>query len=95
MNVIDLIKNEVEKLMDNDSAHDFEHIMRVYKNAQKLCKKEKANEKLVLSAVLLHDIVSYPKSDKRSKLSSIQSAKKSKQILKKYDFSDEEIIIIS
>lgn len=95
MKVTASIKNEVKKIMDNDSAHDFEHIMRVYKNAQKICKKEKANEKLVLSAVLLHDVVSYPKSDKRSKLSSIHSAKKSEQILKKYDFSKEEITIIS
>ena len=95
MKVIVSIKNEVKKIMDNDSAHDFEHIMRVYKNAQKICKKEKANEKLVLSAALLHDIVSYPKSDKRSKLSSIHSAKKSEQILKKYDFSKEEITKIS
>ena len=95
MKVLDSMKNEVKEIVDNDSAHDFEHIMRVYKNAQKLCKKEKANEKLVLSAALLHDIVSYPKSDKRSKKSSIESAKKSKQILKKHDFSKEEVIIIS
>ncbi len=95
MKVINSIKNEVKEIMDNDSAHDFEHIMRVYKNAQKMCRKEKANEKLVLSAALLHDIVSYPKSDKRSKQSSIESAKKSKRILKKYDFSEEEIIVIS
>jgi uncharacterized protein len=95
MKVVNSIKNEVKKIMDNDSAHDFEHVMRVYKNAQKICKKEKTNEKLVLSAVLLHDIISYPKSDKRSKLSSIHSAKKSKQILKKYDFPQEEITIIS
>ena len=95
MKILDSIKNEVKEIMDNDSAHDFEHIMRVYKNAQKMCKKEKADEKLVLSAALLHDIVSYPKSDKRSKMSSIQSAKKSEQILKKFDFSKEEIIIVS
>ena len=95
MKVIDSIKNEVKKIMDNDSAHDFEHVMRVYKNAQKRCILENANEKLVLSAALLHDIVSYSKSDKRSKLSSIQSAKKSEQILKKYDFSKDEIGIIS
>ena len=95
MNVIDSIKNEVKKIMDNDSAHDFDHVMRVYKNAQKICKKEKANEKLVLCAALLHDIVSYPKSDKRSKLSSTESAKKSKIILKRYDFSNDEILIIS
>ncbi len=43
---------------------------------KKLTKKEKANQKLVLSAALLHDIVSYPKSSKRSKFSSIDSDKK-------------------
>ena len=95
MNVIDSIKNEVKKIMDNDSAHDFDHVMRVYSNAQKICKKEKANEKLVLCAALLHDIVSYPKSDKRSKMSSTESAKKSKILLKRYDFSNDEILIIS
>ena len=95
MTILESIKNDVRKIIENDSAHDFEHIMRVYHNAQKILKKEKANKKLVLSAVLLHDIVSYPKSDKRSKNSSIDSAKKAKRILKKYNFTDEEIIIIS
>lgn len=95
MNVINSLKQEVYNLMINDSAHDFDHIMRVFKNAQKICKKENAHEKLVLSAVLLHDIVSYPKSDKRSKLSSIKSAEKSKKILKKFNFTKEEIQTIS
>lgn len=95
MKVLDSLKKKVKKILENDSAHDFEHTMRVYKNAQKICKKEKANEKLVLSAALLHDIVSYPKSDKRSKTSSIKSAKKSKKILEKLYFTKEEIIIIS
>jgi len=95
MKVLDSLKNEVKKRMANDPAHDFEHTMRVYKNAQKICKKEKANEKLVLCAALLHDVISYPKSDKRSKTSSIESAKKSKKILEKLDFSEEEIKIIS
>ncbi len=95
MKVLDSLENEVKKRIENDPAHDFEHTIRVYKNAKKICKKEKANEKLVLSAALLHDIVSYPKSDKRSKTSSIKSATKSKQILEKLDFSKEEIAIIS
>jgi len=95
MNVVNLLKKEIQGLMDNDPAHDFAHIMRVYKNAQMICKKERVNEKLVLCAVLLHDIISYPKSDKRSKLSSIQSAEKSKKILKKFNFTNEEIQIIS
>ena len=95
MKVIDSLANEVKKRIENDSAHDFEHTMRVYKNARKICKKEKANEKLVLSAALLHDIVLYPKADKRSKTSSIESAKKSKKILEKFAFSKDEITIIS
>ena len=95
MIIFDSLKDEVKEIMDGDSAHDFEHVLRVYKNAKKICKEEKANEKLILSAALLHDIVSYPKSDKRSKMSSLESAKKSRQILKKYDFSKEEIMIIS
>ncbi|MSV27029.1 MAG: phosphohydrolase [Nitrosarchaeum sp.] len=95
MNVIHLLKQEVHDLMINDTAHDFDHIMRVFKNAQNICRKENANEKLVLSAVLLHDVISYPKSDKRSKLSSIKSAEESKKILKKFNFTKEEIQIIS
>ncbi|NND85822.1 MAG: HD domain-containing protein [Nitrosopumilus sp.] len=95
MKVLDSLKDEVEKRIQNDPAHDFDHIMRVYRNAQKICKKEKANEKLILSAVLLHDIISYPKSDKRSKNSSIESAKESQRILKKYDFTEKEIKIIA
>ena len=94
MTVLELIKTDIKKIMHNDTAHDFDHIMRVYKNAQQIIKKEKANEKLVLSAVLLHDIVSFPKSDKCSKNSSIESAKKAKIILKKYDFTLDEITIV-
>lgn len=95
MKILDSLKDEVKKRIQNDSAHDFDHVMRVYKNAQKICKKEKANEKLVLSAVLLHDIIFHPKLDKRSKNSSIESAKESQKILKKYDFTPKEIKIIS
>lgn len=95
MNVLDSLKNEIKLKISNDSAHDFDHIMRVYKNAQKICKNEKITPKLVLCAVLLHDFISYPKSDKRSKLSSIKSAEASKKILKKYDFTEDEIQIIS
>jgi len=95
MKEIDLLEKQVKKRMKNDPAHDFNHIMRVYKNAQNLCKKEKANQKLVLSAALLHDIISYPKSDNRSKLSSQKSAEEAKKILKKLDFSPEEILVVS
>lgn len=89
------LKNEVKNCFANDPAHDFEHTMRVCKNAEKLAKKENANTKLVLCAALLHDIVSFSKSDKRSKKSSIKSAIKATKILKKYNFSKTEIKSVS
>jgi len=95
MDSVDLLQKQVQQRMKNDSAHDFNHVMRVYKNAQKLCKEEKANKKLVLSAVLLHDLISYSKSDPRSKLSSIKSAQEAKKILNNLDYSSKELRIIS
>ena len=94
MEVVDLVKKEVREIIKNDPAHDFQHVLRVYRNAEKICKKEKVETKLVLCAALLHDLVSYPKSNKRSKLSSIESAKKSKKLLEKYDLLENEIKII-
>ncbi len=90
------IYNEVKKRMrKNDPAHDFEHVLRVYENAKMIFSKEKANKKLVLYSALLHDIISFPKNDKRSKKSSTKSSIEAKKILKKFSFSDEEIKIIS
>ena len=94
MKDIEFIQEKVRQKMNNDSAHDFAHILRVYNNAKKLCKKEQANERLVLSAALLHDIVSYPKSDKRSKLSSVKSAQEAQRILTKMNYSTDDIEII-
>ena len=90
-----LIAQVRKQTAKNDVAHDFGHIMRVYKNAQKIAKKEKANMKLVLAAALLHDIVSYPKSDSRSTTSSILSAKEAAKILQGYGYSADEIKIVT
>ena len=78
------------KLAKNDPAHDFQHVMRVYHNAERICKKEKGNKKLILSAVLLHDLV---KSSNRKNSANI-SAKLSEKILKENSFSNDEITII-
>jgi uncharacterized protein len=85
---------QVQKQIQNDPAHDFEHIMRVCKNVKKIARHENVNLNLVLAAALLHDVVSFPKSDKRSKTSSLKSAQKAKQILAKYNYTQNEIKII-
>ena len=35
MKLLDSLKQEVKSRTKNDSAHDFNHIMRVYKNAKR------------------------------------------------------------
>ena len=96
MQSLERLKIIVQKILEkNDSAHDFEHIMRVYKNAQKIGKKENANMRLVLTAVLLHDVISFPKSDKKSKTSSIKSSILAQKILKNQGYDEKEIKIIS
>jgi uncharacterized protein len=89
------LREEVKKRLENDSAHDFVHVMRVLKNATMIAKKEKADIGIVTAAVLLHDLVTYPKSDRRSKNSALKSAEESKKILKKHGFNQGEIEIIS
>lgn len=94
MNDLKKLELKVRKQIQNDPAHDFEHIMRVCKNVKKIAKHENVNLNLVLAAALLHDIVSFPKSDKRSKTSSLKSAQKAKQILERYRYTQNEIKII-
>jgi uncharacterized protein len=92
MNQIQNLKKIAKsKLTKNDPAHDFEHVMRVYRNAERICKNENGNKKLILSAVLLHDIVKI----KNQKDSALKSAKQSEKILKENYFLDDEIKIIS
>ena len=92
MNQLENIKKVVKsKLGKNDPAHDFEHVMRVYRNAERICKSENGNKKLILSAVLLHDIVKI----KNRKDSALKSARLSEIFLKENHFSDDEITIIS
>ena len=92
MNQLENLKKVVKsKLGKNDPAHDFEHVMRVYRNAERICKNENGNKKLILSAVLLHDIIKI----KNQKDSVLQSAKLSEKILKENYFLDDEITIIS
>lgn len=78
------LKQQAEKMLEGrDPGHDFEHIMRVYRNAELIGKGEGADMEILLAAALLHDVVVYPKgSSKRSK-SSDDSADLAEKILKK------------
>jgi uncharacterized protein len=44
-----------------DSAHDFQHVLRVAANAEALCAAEGAEAAVAVPAALLHELFNYPK----------------------------------
>jgi uncharacterized protein len=83
--MIDLeqIMRTVELLLHNQSpAHDFQHILRVYKNAEAISKQEESVDlDVVLAAALLHDLIVYPKGSSKTINSADDSAEIAKKIL--------------
>ena len=51
-----LTTDQAATLYQNDSAHDFDHVLRVLANAQHIGATEDANMDILRTAVLLHDI---------------------------------------
>jgi uncharacterized protein len=94
--MLEELKQEAEKRLEGrDPAHDFQHIMRVYRNAEMIGKEEGADLEILLAATLLHDLVVYPKgSSKRSK-SSDDSADLAEKILKKRGWPRDRIDRVS
>ncbi len=90
MTSIDIIKNKLieianEKIIRNDPSHDILHALRVLKNAETICKEEKADLEILIPASIFHDVIVYQKNDTRSKFSSEESALLTVQILKNID----------
>jgi uncharacterized protein len=86
------IQKKVEKILDGrDPAHDFHHIMRVYKNAELIGRREGADMQVLLAAVLLHDLVVYPKGSAKRSKSADDSADMAEKILRDYRYSQERI----
>jgi uncharacterized protein len=88
----DIIKRKVKKMLEGrDPAHDFYHIMRVYKNAKLIGRCEGSNMAILLPAALLHDLVVYPKGSTKSFRSSDESANLAENILLNQDYPRNQI----
>jgi uncharacterized protein len=88
----DKIKRKVKKMLEGrDPAHDFYHIMRVYKTAKLIGQREGTNMEILLPAVLLHDLVVYPKGSAKSSKSSDESADLAENILQSYGYPQDKI----
>jgi uncharacterized protein len=94
--MLDRIKKRVKKVLEGrDPAHDFQHIMRVYKNAELIGKKENADLEVLLLAVLLHDLVVYPKGSAKTSKSADDSADLAEKWLQRYGYPKDKIDKIS
>jgi uncharacterized protein len=88
----DKIKRKVKRMLaSRDTAHDFYHIMRVYKIAKLIGQREGSNMEILLPAVLLHDLVVYPKGSDKSSKSSDVSADLAENILQSYNYPQDKI----
>ena len=75
----------------SDPVHDFSHVMRVYRTAERLALEEGADLEIVLAAVLLHDAEgSAPDTDERTSHHH-RSAEFAGQILAREDWTSERI----
>jgi uncharacterized protein len=83
MHTIEQLMMSVKLLLQNHPpAHDFQHVFRVYKNAELISKEENSVDlDIVLAAALLHDLIVYPKGSIKSTNSANESAEIAKKIL--------------
>lgn len=82
-NIIKFVK---EELKNDHSGHDFKHIERVVNNAKKIMKVNGGNERIILTACYLHDIIDKKLfNDIESQLNKVNTT------LKNNNYSEEEI----
>lgn len=87
---MELVKQFVKEELKNDrSGHDYQHALRVYSNAKKILKNEKADEKIVLTSALIHDVI-----DKKLFDNIEERIEVVKNFLKDINYSQKEIVEI-
>ncbi|MBN3562094.1 HD domain-containing protein [Aliamphritea spongicola] len=76
----------IQAEMTTDTAHDFNHVLRVVKTARQLCAAEQAQAEVVMPAAWLHDCFTYPKDHPQRRLSSQQAADKACRFLQEIGY---------
>ncbi|MGH9993546.1 MAG: HD domain-containing protein [Nitrososphaera sp.] len=90
--MLERIKRRVGKMLEGrDPAHDFQHIMRVYRNAEFIGRREGADMEILLAAALLLDLVVYPKGSSKTSKSADDSADMAEKILREYGWPKDKI----
>ena len=90
--MLNKIQKRTRKVLEGrDPAHDFQHIMRVYKNTEMIGRREGADMEILLPAALLHDLVVYPKGSAKTSKSADDSADMAEKWLLGYGYPQDKI----
>lgn len=90
-----LISVIAEKTAENDPSHDFEHALRVLRNAERILEREGGDSDVVIPAALFHDAVIYPKNHPKSKDASNESADVAQRALSEIpDYPQDKIALV-
>lgn len=88
--------SEAQHFYNNgDPGHDVAHILRVMNTCEQIGKSEGADIELLLAAAILHDVVNLPKDHPERLQASKMAAEKSRDILVRAGFADDEIVRIT
>ena len=79
----------------DDGSHDAAHLIRVWKNAQRIRAKEGGDLRLLAAAVLLHDCVAVEKNSPLRAEASRLAAEKASSLLAAEGWSTEEIAAVA
>ncbi len=80
----------LEERMERDGGHDWAHIVRVMRNAQRISAQEDADWEVVAAAVLFHDAVNLPKDHPERSQASALSAEFASRVLA-HDFETDRL----
>ncbi len=90
--MLNKLQKRIRKMFEGrDPAHDFQHIMRVYKNTELIGRREGADMEILLRAALLHDLVVYPKGSAKTSKSADDSADMAEKWLRGYGYPQDKI----
>ncbi len=79
----------INQEMQQDLAHDINHVLRVVKTAKRLCQQEHAKAEVVLPAAYLHDCFSFAKNHPQRSTSSLIAADKAIKFLSSIGYPNE------
>src|SRR5689334_13417763 len=84
-----------ERTPDGEPAHDFLHVQRVARAAQRIAGAEGADVTIAVASALLHELFNYPKGHPEAHLSGDVCAERAREVLVELGWATPQVEAIS